>query len=197
VKYLSHLFDNNRRWAAERIGADPQYFQRLSGIQRPDYLWIGCADSRVPANVIVGLAPGEMFVHRNIANLVAPDDPNCMAVIQFAVEVLGVKHVIVTGHYGCGGVKAALDGSGDGFVKTWLAPLAELARQHRDELQNAGDAWKRLCEINVRQQVEVLSRTPLVQDAWAAGRELKLHGWIYALQDGLLRDLDVTRSAED
>jgi carbonic anhydrase len=192
VKYLPQLFDNNKRWAARQTDADPQYFERLSGIQRPDYLWIGCADSRVPANEIVGLAPGELFVHRNVANLVSAADANCMAVVQFAVESLGVKHVIVTGHYGCGGVRAALEGSGEGFVREWLAPLRALAEEHREELVASADPWTRLCEINVRRQVELLSQTELVQSAWAAGRELKLHGWIYAIRDGLLRDLNVT-----
>jgi carbonic anhydrase len=190
MKYLPHLFDNNRRWAAERLADDPHFFERLCEIQTPEYLWIGCADSRVPANQIVGLTPGEMFVHRNVANLVRIDDPNCMAVVQYAVEVLKIKHIIVTGHYGCGGVRAALEGSGDGFVKEWLKPVVALRDRKAEELRNAPDPWVRLCELNVIEQVEQLLRSDVLLNA--RGSDLDVHGWIYDLRDGLLRDLGVT-----
>ncbi len=186
MKYLPRLFENNRTWAARKTASDPEYFRRLCEIQRPEYLWIGCSDSRVPANEIVGLAPGELFVHRNVANLVEPDDPNVMAVIQFAIETLNVRHIIVCGHYGCGGVKAALEGAGDGFVRQWLSPLRRFV-----EMQAPLPDWQTLCELNVKLQVDVLRNTDIVRQAWSSGRELYLHGWIYSLSDGLLRDLDV------
>jgi len=186
MKYLPELFRKNREWAAGMTAADPHFFERLCEIQRPDYLWIGCSDSRVPANQIVGLTPGEQFVHRNIANLVDPRDPNVMAVIQFAIETLGVRHIIVCGHYGCGGLKAAMDGAGHGFVAEWLAPLRRFVEEHPTQ------DWETLCEMNVKLQVDVLRRTDVVREAWASGRELYLHGWIYSLKDGLLRDLDVS-----
>jgi carbonic anhydrase len=186
MKYLPKLFENNRAWAARMKTADPDYFQRLCEIQQPEYLWIGCSDSRVPANQIVGLAPGELFVHRNVANLVAPDDPNVMAVIQFAVETLNVRHIIVCGHYGCGGVRAAREGASEGYVGQWLSPLRKFVEE-----QPALPEWETLCELNVKLQVDVLRNTDIVRAAWAAGRELALHGWIYSLQDGLLRDLEL------
>jgi carbonic anhydrase len=196
MKYLPDLFEQNRKWAEARIWQDPQFFERLCEIQAPRYLWIGCSDSRVPANEIVGLPPGELFVHRNVANIVRRDDPNCMAVVQYAVDVLGVRHVIVCGHYGCGGVRTVLDGAAPGgAADVWLRPLRELAAANRGELDAIADAserWQRLCEINVREQVRELSGSEVVSDAWAAGRELALHGWIYDLRDGLLRDLDTT-----
>lgn len=191
MKYLPQLFEANRRWAARHLEADPRFFELLCEIQRPDYLWIGCSDSRVPANQIVGLAPGELFVHRNVANIVSVDDPNCMAVLQYAVEALRVKHVIVTGHYGCGGVRAALEGSGSGFVAQWLAPLVALRDRHRAELDaisSIDDRWHRFCELNVIEQVEQLKRSSILRDASG----VVLHGWIYDLRDGLLRDLDVS-----
>jgi carbonic anhydrase len=187
MKYLPRLFENNREWAERMKAADREYFQRLCEIQRPDYLWIGCSDSRVPANQIVGLAPGELFVHRNVANIVVADDANVMAVIQFAVEALSVRHIIVCGHYGCGGVKAALEGAGDGFVREWLSPLRRFV-----ETQDPVPDWQTLCELNVKLQIDVLRNTDPVRGAWTAGRELYLHGWIYSLGDGLLRDLDVS-----
>jgi len=189
MKYLPELFEKNREWAARMTATDPHFFERLCEIQRPDYLWIGCSDSRVPANQIVGLTPGELFVHRNVANLVDPKDPNVMAVIQFAIETLNVRHIIVCGHYGCGGVKAAMEGEGHGFVAEWLAPLRKFVEEH-----TSAD-WRTLCELNVKLQVDVLRHTDVVREAWASGRELYLHGWIYSLNDGLLKDLDVSRSA--
>jgi carbonic anhydrase len=195
MKYLPQLFENNRRWAASHAKADPGFFQKLCDIQRPEYLWIGCADSRVPANEIVGLAPGELFVHRNVANLVRLGDPNCMAVVEYAVESLAVEHIIVCGHYGCGGVRAALAGGSSGIVADWIEPLVQLAAAHRSELDALADdtrRWQRLCELNVQSQVGELLRAPVVQRAWQAGRELAIHGWIYDLHDGLLRDLEVT-----
>ncbi len=192
MKCLPQLFANNRAWAAACTRSDPAYFDRLCGIQRPSYLWIGCADSRVPANEIVGLAPGELFVHRNVSNIVRPDDPNAMAVVQYAVEALGVAHIIVCGHYGCGGIRAAIDGGTTGHADRWLAPVRDLARRARRDDESAGALWDRLCETNVVEQVRVLAQTDVVQAAWRAGRPLALHGWIYALADGLLRDLDVT-----
>ncbi|HYH06381.1 MAG TPA: carbonic anhydrase [Thermoanaerobaculia bacterium] len=190
MKYLPHLFDNNRRWAAGHLAEDPHFFERLCEIQTPEYLWIGCADSRVPANDIVGLAPGELFVHRNVANLVRIDDPNCMAVVQYAVEVLKVKHIIVTGHYGCGGVRAALENTGSGIVAQWLEPVVALRDRKAEELRNAADPWVRLCELNVIEQVEQLLQSDVL--VRARGTDLDVHGWIYDLRDGLLRDLAVT-----
>jgi carbonic anhydrase len=195
MKFLPELFESNRRWAEARLRSDPFFFEKLVAIQNPHYLWIGCSDSRVPANEIVGLAPGEMFVHRNIANIVLHDDPNCMAVVQYAVEVLGVRHVIVCGHYGCGGVRAALEGVGTGAVSDWLGPLRGIRDDHRDERNAIDDfaaRWRRFCEINVREQVRTLTGTDVVRGAWAGGTDLAIHGWIYDLRDGLLRDLAVT-----
>ncbi len=194
MKTLRDLFERNREWARAQTAGDPGFFSRLTQIQTPDYLWIGCSDSRVPANQIVGRAPGELFVHRNVANLVPPEDLNARAVIEFAVGTLGVKHVIVCGHYRCGGVKAALEGFDQGLVGAWLSPLRALAEAHRPELEAEPDfdtRWARLCELNVRAQVAVLAELPEVKSAWEAGRPLALHGWIYDLADGLLRDLEV------
>jgi carbonic anhydrase len=194
---LRDLFERNRAWAAAQLGHDPRFFERLCDIQRPDYLWIGCADSRVPANVIVGLDPGEMFVHRNIANIVRPDDDNCMAVLQFAIEELRVKHVIVTGHYGCGGVRAAFEGGTQSFVRRWLTPLRAIAQEHRQELDRIGERHarlNRLTELNVMAQVETLANTQIVKQAWSFGRPLAIHGWVYDLRNGLLQDLRVTRT---
>ncbi|HEY0593925.1 MAG TPA: carbonic anhydrase [Thermoanaerobaculia bacterium] len=195
MKYLPDLFERNRRWAEEQIWHDPLFFERLCEIQTPRYLWIGCSDSRVPANQIVGLQSGELFVHRNIANIVVPGDSNGMAVVQYAVEVLGVGHIIVCGHYGCGGVRAAIDGGTAGAVDAWLRPLRALRERHDAELAAIADPaerWRRLCEISVRAQVRTLGETDVVARAWGAGKELSLHGWIYDLRDGLLRDLGVT-----
>ena len=195
LKCLAHLFDRNQAWAGGRVAADPGYSSRLVHIQRPDLLWIGCSDSRVPANQIVGLEPGELFVHRNVANVVPVTDLNAMAVIEYAVSSLGVRHIIVCGHYRCGGVRAALRGHQAGAVALWLQPLRNLAAAHREELdqQPSDDArWDRLCELNVAAQVRAVATSESVQAAWERGAELAVHGWIYDLEDGLLRDLEVT-----
>jgi carbonic anhydrase len=195
MRFLPRLFDQNRAWAARQTDTDPAYFARLCAIQRPEHLWIGCADSRVPANEIVGLAPGELFVHRNIANLVPEDDPNCLSVLQYAVDVLGVAHVIVCGHYRCGGVQAAFGPPGAQPLEGWIEPLRRLAKDHEGELACLPDAdarWNRLCELNVAAQVAALRALPTVTAAWARRQELCLHGWIYDLRDGLLRDLGVS-----
>jgi len=191
---LQHLFDRNRAWAAARTAADAQFFDRLCEIQRPDYLWIGCSDSRVPANEIVGLDPGELFVHRNVANIVTPGDSNCLAVVQYAIETLRVRHIIVCGHYGCGGVLAALESGSQltGHLERWLAPLRHLAGEHAAELSAIGDhagRWRRLCEINVVEQVRRVCAADVVREAKERGIEVDVHGWIYDLRDGLLRDL--------
>jgi len=191
-KTPDQLLKDNASWSRERAAADPGYFRRLSALQAPEYLWIGCSDSRVPANVITGLEPGEVFVHRNVANLIYPADLNCMSVLQFAVETLRVKHIIVCGHYGCGGVRAVLDGSQSGLVEHWLAPVRDVFRQHREELSAlAGNEARsgRVCELNFRAQVLSLSHSPIVRDAWDRGQPLTVHGWIYRLTDGRLRDL--------
>jgi carbonic anhydrase len=192
---LSTLLANNRAWSARQTGRDPAFFERLCALQAPDYLWIGCADSRVPANEIVGLAPGELFVHRNVANLVTPSDTNCVAVIQYAVDVLRISHVIVCGHYGCGGVEAALGGPLHGPLERWLQPLRDVRFAYSTELDRLPDREarsRRLCEVNVREQVQSVSRIPSVREAWGRGQPLAVHGWIYDLRDGLLRDLGVT-----
>jgi carbonic anhydrase len=195
MKYLPSLFRNNRSWAAGRLEDDPEFFSRLCGLQAPRYLWIGCADSRVPANEIVGLAPGELFVHRNIANVVPGDDLNVQSVLQYAVDVLRVEHVIVCGHYGCGGVRAALAPRAGSLVDDWIAPLRRLHATHEAELGRLPDEdarWKRLCELNVAAQVRSVCATAIVRVAWAKGQPLIVHGWIYDLHDGLLRDLDLS-----
>jgi carbonic anhydrase len=186
------LFANNRTWAAEMTRRDPEFFARLARQQKPEYLWIGCADSRVPANEIVGLAPGELFVHRNVANLVVHTDLNCLSVLQYAVEVLGVREIIVCGHYGCGGVKAALDESSHGLIDNWVRHIEDVSQKKAAELAALPDQaarLDRLCELNVLQQVQNVARTTIVEDAWRRGQPLAIHGWIYAVDDGLLRDL--------
>jgi len=195
---LSTLLANNRAWAANRTRQDPQFFERLCGLQTPEYLWIGCADSRVPANEIVGLAPGELFVHRNVANVVSPDDTNCVAVLQYAIEALKVKHVIVCGHYGCGGIEAALGGPLTGPLDRWIQHVRDVRSRHVLEIESLADheaRWRRLCELNVVEQVEAVCRVEAVRDAWRRAQPLLVHGWIYDLRDGLLQDLRVTRSA--
>ena len=197
---LADLFVHNQRWAADRQRDDPDYFKRLAALQAPEYLWIGCSDSRVPANVITGLQPGEVFVHRNVANLVHRADINLLSVVEFAVEVLKVKHIIVCGHHGCGGVRAAMDGHRHGIVDHWLQPIRDVADGARGELDKLSDETARLdrlCEMSTRAQVDSLARTPIVQSAWQRGLELSIHAWIYSLDDGLLRDLgrDVDHTA--
>ena len=194
---LADLFANNRAWAADLVARDPSFFAELAERQTPEYLWIGCSDSRVPENQIVGLEPGEVFVHRNVANVVVHTDLNCLSVLQYAVEVLGVKHVIVCGHYGCGGVQAALDGSRHGLIDNWLRHVTDVAEKHAVELGSLRDQprFDRLCELNVAEQVVNVSQTTIVEDAWARGQELTVHGLVYGLQDGLLRDLEVSVGA--
>jgi len=196
---LSKLLENNRAWSQERRRRDPGFFERLCAIQKPDYLWIGCADSRVPANEIVGLDPGELFVHRNVANVVSPDDVNCMSVVQYAIDVLGVTQVIVCGHYGCGGVEAALNSSAlQGPVDRWVQHVRHVRSTHAMELERFPDheaRWRRLCELNVIEQVQAAARSSVVRDAWSRGVPVAIHGWIYDLHDGLLRDLLVTATA--
>jgi len=198
---LDHLKDNNRVWSEQMRAADADFFSRLVRQQAPDYLWIGCSDSRVPANVIVGLDPGELFVHRNVANLAPPQDANSLSVLQFAVDVLQVKHILVVGHYGCGGVSAAVDGARRGLVDHWLHPIREVAHEHRHALDAITDEQARLdrlCELNVIRQVRNVASDVFVQDAWKRGQSLHVHGWVYALADGLVNDLGVTvRGPED
>ncbi len=196
---LKELIASNRAWAEAHRRAEPDFFTRLTAIQQPDYLWIGCADSRVPANEIVGRQPGELFVHRNVANIVHPYDPNCLSVIQYAVDTLRVRHIIVCGHYGCGGVLAALGPPTDQPLESWLAPLRVVGAVHADELAAAStdaERWRRLCELNVMAQVRSVAATPTVQAAWARTQALTIHGWIYDLHDGLLQDLGVTVDAD-
>ena len=201
MRLLAHLFRNNREWAAEITRQDPEFFRRLSEQQAPPYLWIGCSDSRVPANQIVGLLPGELFVHRNVANVVVHTDLNCLSAIQYAVEILGVGHIIVCGHYGCGGVQAALRDDRLGLIDNWLCHVQDVRRKHQAELERLAtdeERHRRLCELNVAEQVVNVSQTTVVRDAWSRGRPLAVHGWVYDLHDGLLRDLGtcVTTEAE-
>ncbi len=201
---LKHLFDNNARWAAEMLAKDPRFFERLARQQTPEFLWIGCSDSRVPANEIAGLMPGEVFVHRNIANIVNHADMNCLSVMQYAVDVLRVKHIMVVGHYGCGGVGAVIQQRKSGLVDHWLHPIRQIMErelaEHRDLHGNGAGArqalWDKLCELNVAEQARCTFETTIVRDAWARGQELAVHGWIYSLQDGLLRDLGFTVSSK-
>jgi len=190
------LLARNQAWAAAMTGGDPAFFQRLVAQQSPKYLWIGCSDSRVPANEIVGLAPGELFVHRNVANLVIHSDLNCLAVLQYAVDVLKVEHVIVCGHYGCGGIRAALENTRLGLIDNWLRHVQDVARVHTHALEQLGtvtERWNLLCELNVMTQVETVVRTTIVQDAWKRRQQLSVHGWVYGLHDGILRELTVSR----
>ena len=197
---LKHLFENNRRWAASQLERDPDFFNKLTGIQKPEYLWIGCSDSRVPANEITGLQPGEVFVHRNIANVVVHADLNCLSVLQFAVDQLRVPHVIVCGHYGCGGVRAALDDMRLGLVDNWLRHVQDVRERHSgllDGLTTADLRSDRLCELNVMEQVRNVCRTTIVGDAWARGQKIAVHGWVYRLSDGHIRDLGVSAQSAD
>ena len=193
VRHLPELFDNNRRWAAAQLASRPDYFASLAAQQAPDFLWIGCSDSRVPANQIVGLPPGELFVHRNVANVVVYTDLNCLSVLQFAVDVLQVRHVMVVGHYGCGGVRAAIEEVRLGLVDNWLRHVQDVRRKHAAQLETLPTfeaRLDRLCELNVIEQAANVAQTAIVRDAWARGQQLSVHGWIYGIEDGLLRDLD-------
>lgn len=198
MKTLSALFENNRQWASRISQADPLFFSRLSQQQNPDFLWIGCADSRVPANEIIGLLPGELFVHRNVANLVIHTDLNCLSVIQYAVDVLHISDIIVCGHYGCGGVRAALEDKPHGLIDAWLTPIRELLQRNSQELahiETFEGKVHRLCELNVIDQVKRVGHTPFVQEAWRQKRPLNIHGWIYSISDGLLQDLNACISS--
>jgi carbonic anhydrase len=194
---LKNLFDNNRAWAAKMTARDPVFFERLSQQQAPKYLWIGCSDSRVPANEIVGLLPGELFVHRNVANVVVHTDLNCLSVLQFAVDVLKVEHVIVCGHHGCSGVRAALEGSRIGLSDNWLRHVEDVRQKHKAKLASLAESSRleKLCELNVIEQSLNVAQTTIVREAWERGQSVTLHGWIYSLQDGLLRDLKMTAGA--
>lgn len=197
---LDNLKAKNRAWAHGKVAADQGFFKRLVAQQAPEYLWIGCSDSRVPANEIVGLDPGELFVHRNVANLAPPQDANYLSVLQFAVDVLKVKHILVVGHYGCGGVSAAVDGKRRGLVDHWLHPIRDLYNTHRGELESIADPGARLdrlCELNVIRQVDNVASDLFVQDAWGRGQAISVHGWVYSLSNGLVRDLEVTVSGPD
>ncbi|MDA0747755.1 MAG: carbonate dehydratase [bacterium] len=199
MRILGNLFEKNQAWAEHIHAEDPSFFQQLAQSQSPEYLWIGCADSRVPANEIVGLMPGELFVHRNIANLVIHTDMNCLSVIQFAVEVLKVKHIIVCGHYGCGGVRMAMENTTLGVIDNWLLHIKDVYVRHEDVLEvleGETERLNRLCELNVIEQVHHVCHTPIVQKAWQLGQELSVHGWIYGMEDGRLQDLQVTIEKE-
>ncbi|MCC2636460.1 MAG: carbonate dehydratase [Moraxellaceae bacterium] len=193
------LLENNRFWAESLRARDPEFFERLARQQKPEFLWIGCSDSRVPANEIVGLMPGELFVHRNVANMVVATDMNFLSVLQYAVDVLKVRQVIVCGHYGCGGVRAALSHEELGLIDNWLRALKALYHQNRSSFTDLDEeaGVNLLCELNVRRQVRNVCHTTIVQNAWARGQELVVHGWIYGIKDGLIKDLDTTLSARD
>lgn len=200
MRVLKHLFDNNRAWADQMLARDPHFFEKLTAQQTPQYLWIGCSDSRVPANEIVGLMPGEIFVHRNIANVVVHTDLNCLSVIQYAVEVLQIKHIIVCGHYGCGGVAAAMQNREFGLIDNWLRHLKDIYQKHESVLNAAEDQQQRLnhfCELNVIEQVYNVCHTTIVQGAWRRGQALAVHGWIYGIHNGLLNDLNVCVTSVD
>ena len=195
---LREVLENNRRWAESMRAQDPQFFERLAAIQTPRILWIGCSDSRVPANQITGQEPGEVFVHRNVANVVVHTDLNCLSVAQFAVDVLQVRHIIVCGHYGCGGVKAALEGQRLGLIDNWLRHVEDIRDAHAGQLAALPDdeaRWDRLCELNVIEQALHVTQTTVMRDAWARGQDVTVHGWIYRLRDGRLRDLHVSAAS--
>ena len=196
---IQELLQRNKDWAAGMVREDPGFFERLANQQKPEFLWIGCSDSRVPANQITGLLPGEVFVHRNVANVVMQTDLNCMSVIEFAIRVIKVRHVIVCGQYGCAGVKAAMDNSAEGIVDAWLSSIKELWREHRVALSELDEksAVAKLCELNVRRQVKTLCQTFAMNDAWDRGQEVDVHGWIYGLEDGLIRDLGYRITSPD
>ncbi len=192
---IRQLIANNKEWAARMREQDPDFFNNLVNQQSPEYMWIGCSDSRVPANQITGMAPGEVFVHRNVANQVIQTDFNCLSVLQYAVDELKIKHILVVGHYGCGGVRAATESCTHGLVDHWLFPIKDIYREHQKELEviaDETDRLNRLCELNVIEQVRNLAKTTIVQQAWDRGQELSLHGWVYSLEDGIVRDMEVT-----
>lgn len=194
MRSLSHLFDQNKAWAEKVRAQDDQFFERLCKVQKPRYMWIGCSDSRVSADRIVDLLPGELFVHRNVANLAVHTDMNLLSVLQYAVEVLKVEHIIVSGHYGCGGVRAVVNGDKFGLIDNWLRHVKDVYNKHKELVEAETDIERRtdvLCELNVAEQVKNVAHTTIVQDAWKAGQRLAIHGWIYSLKDGLLRDLKV------
>lgn len=194
MQVLKHLFDKNKKWAEKVKKNDPDFFTNLSKQQNPEYLWIGCADSRVPASEIVDMAPGTIFVHRNIANVVIHTDLNCLSVIQYAVDVLKVKHIIVCGHYGCGGIKAAMENECHGLIDNWLRHIKDVYRYHQDKvdaLETEKEKYDLLCELNVVEQVANICHTTIVQNAWKSGQKLAVHGWIYSIKNGLLKDMNV------
>ena len=197
---LDQLIENNRKWAEKKTQIDPDFFKRLMSQQNPEYFWIGCSDSRVPANEIVNLDPGEMFVHRNVANLAPPQDANYLSTLQYAVHVLKVKHVLVVGHYGCGGVRTALESEDHGLIDHWLAPVRELVHEHKHDLDSCADQSakiNRLCELNVRAQVRNVALNPITVAAWREGQPLTVHGWVYSLSNGLVTDLGLSISGTD
>jgi carbonic anhydrase len=200
VSSLDSLFENNREWARSIKTSDPDFFKKLAAQQSPEYLWIGCSDSRVPANQIVGLLPGEVFVHRNVANMVVHTDFNCLTVLQYAIDVLKVKHVIVVGHYDCGGVRAAFENADNGMIDNWLRNIKDVQYRHEDRLnalENDGEKLNLLCELNVMSQVSNVCHTTIAQNAWDRGQPLDVHGWIYSLKDGLLQDLNCSVRGAD
>ncbi len=200
MKYLPDIFQNNRDWAKKITEQDPTFFERLSQIQSPKILWIGCSDSRVPANQVMGLLPGEVFVHRNVANLVVPSDLNCLSVIQFAVEFLNIEHIIVCGHYGCGGIRAVLNQEHSSLIDNWLGHIDDIIEKHHKfllALQNSELHWKKLCELNVVEQVIHVSKTSILRQAWKTQKNVVVHGWIYGIKDGLLHDLEISVTGED
>ncbi len=197
MKKLQHLFDSNLKWANQRKQEDPEFFSQLSQQQAPEYLWIGCSDSRVPANQIVNLPPGEVFVHRNIANVVVHTDLNCLSVIQYSVDILKVKHIIVCGHYGCGGIKAAMERDDHGLIDNWLRHIKDVGRFNADQLKGLNDKERmdRLCELNVIEQVSNVCNSSIVQKAWNNGANLTVHGWIYGINNGIIKDLETSISS--
>ena len=199
MRRLDQLFANNQKWSDEIRAKDPQFFARLAAQQTPEYLWIGCSDSRVPANEITGLLPGEVFVHRNVANLVVHTDLNCLSVMQFAVDVLKVKHILVVGHYGCGGVRAALAGKRLGLIDNWLRHVEDVRDKHRSRLEALAqaDQGDHLCELNVIEQVVNVCQTTVVKDAWTRGQDVTVHGWVYGLNDGIVTDLKVSADSPE
>ncbi|KFZ31645.1 carbonate dehydratase [Pseudidiomarina salinarum] len=196
---IRKLLESNKGWAQRQIDLDPEYFKKLVAQQSPEFLWIGCSDSRVPANQVVDMEPGELFVHRNVANQVIQTDFNCLSVVQYAVDSLKVKHILVVGHYGCGGVRAATESCSHGLVDHWLFPIKDIYREHRAELEalDSEQALNRLCELNVIEQVGNLAKTTIVQAAWDRGQELTIHGWVYSLEDGIVRNMNVSVSSRE